>query len=67
MWGQRTGRDLVQVQPDKMTRPIQSPYEGELKPKSHTFQTTGKSQLKFCITKISTKVHAMNKSIQGFY
>lgn len=36
MWGQRTGRDLVQVQPDKMTGLAQPSYEGELKPKSHT-------------------------------
>lgn len=35
MWRQTIGRDLVQVQSDKMTGPTQPPYEGELKPKSH--------------------------------
>lgn len=66
MWGQRTGRDLVQVQPDKMTGPTQPPYEGELKPKSHTFQITGKYQLKFCITKIRIYCTLNTKMFKGF-
>lgn len=36
IWGQRIGRDLVQVQPDKMTGPTQPPYKGQLQPKSHS-------------------------------
>lgn len=61
MWGQGTGRDLVQAQPDKTTEQTQPPYGGKLKPKTHMLQITHRSQLKFCITKISTTICAVEK------
>lgn len=60
-WGQGTGRDLVHAQPDKTTEQNQPPYGGELKPKAHMFQLTDRSQLKLCITMISTTICAVGK------
>lgn len=67
IWGQITGRDLVQVQPDKMIGPTQPPYEEELKPKSHT-RSKPLANLNYnSASQRSVLKYKQYKNVQGFY